>query len=108
MLDLVFGPILGTKPGQDESNSPAVTPIHPMEQLALATLESHPHFRGRSQLIRMRYRNHCLYLSGKLPSYFLKQIAQEALRQLDGVDSIDNQIVVAGHRMEIAPASNAE
>jgi osmotically-inducible protein OsmY len=65
-----------------------------MEQRAFAALESHPHFRGRSKWIEIRYRDRCLSLRGKLPSFFLKQIAQESLRQLDGVDTIENQIVV--------------
>ena len=69
--------------------------FHPMEQLARATLESHPHFRGRSQWVQIRYRDGRLSLGGRLPSFFLKQLAQEALRQLDGVETIENQIVVA-------------
>lgn len=104
MLDLVFGPLTGPITGHDESS--CESPIHPTEQLALATLESHPHFRGRSRWIRIRYRNRCLHLSGRLPSYFLKQLAQESLRQLDGVDMIDNQIVVAGQRVQITTVAD--
>ncbi len=69
-------------------------------------LESHPHFRGRSQWVKCRCANGCLYLNGALPSFYLKQLAQEMLRDIDGVDLIVNQIVVAsptgqvGHRGE--------
>jgi hypothetical protein len=35
-----------------------------------------------------------LVLRGCLPSYYLKQIAQEAVASLDGVGRIDNQIQV--------------
>jgi osmotically-inducible protein OsmY len=35
-----------------------------------------------------------LVLRGCLPSYYLKQLAQEAVASLDGVARIDNQIQV--------------
>ena len=40
-----------------------------------------------------------LVLRGCLPSYYLKQIAQEAVAALEGVERIDNQIQV------VTPAS---
>lgn len=36
-----------------------------------------------------------LYLRGAVPSYYLKQIAQETARDLEGVLRVDNQIKVA-------------
>lgn len=33
-------------------------------------------------------------LTGKVNSYFQKQMAQEAIRRVDGVDHIDNQLEV--------------
>jgi osmotically-inducible protein OsmY len=35
-----------------------------------------------------------LVLRGCLPSYYLKQVAQEAVASLDGVEAVDNQIEV--------------
>jgi osmotically-inducible protein OsmY len=35
-----------------------------------------------------------LVLRGCLPSYYLKQVAQEVVARLEGVDGIDNQIQV--------------
>jgi hypothetical protein len=35
-----------------------------------------------------------LFLRGCLPTYYLKQLAQEAVADLNGVDRIDNQIQV--------------
>jgi hypothetical protein len=35
-----------------------------------------------------------LVLSGCLPSHYLKQLLQEALKALPGVANIDNQVVV--------------
>jgi osmotically-inducible protein OsmY len=37
-----------------------------------------------------------LVLRGRLPSYFLKQIAQTAAAQVDGVERVVNQIEVRG------------
>jgi hypothetical protein len=78
-----------------------------MEEQAFARLEAHPHFRGRSQWIQIRYRDRdrCLKLSGKLPSFYLKQLAQETLRQLNGVDTIENEIIVASPEGRIDPVS---
>ena len=40
------------------------------------------------------YRGGVLVLRGYLPSYYLKQIAQEVVARLEGVAAIDNQIQV--------------
>lgn len=37
-------------------------------------------------------------LSGEVPSYHLKQIAQEVVRTIDGVEAVSNRIVVETHR----------
>ncbi len=65
------------------------------ELRAAKALECHPSFRGRGRWIQCRCLNQCLQLNGKLPTYYLKQLVQEILRDLDGVDCIDNRIVVA-------------
>ncbi len=41
------------------------------------------------------YRDGVLTLRGRLPSYYLKQIAQTAVAGIEGVRRIDNQIEVA-------------
>ncbi len=48
--------------------------------------------------IACSYRNGVLVLEGRLPSYYLKQIAQELVFQVDGVDAVVNQIEVAAAR----------
>jgi osmotically-inducible protein OsmY len=40
------------------------------------------------------YQNGVLVLQGRVPSYYLKQVAQEVVGQLDGVNRIENQIRV--------------
>ena len=66
-----------------------------IEKRARGLLESQPHFRGRTRLVQYRYSDRRLYLTGKVHSYYLKQIAQEAVRDLEEVDLIVNRIVVA-------------
>lgn len=72
-----------------------------IENEATELLDSHPHFRGRNQRVKVRCLNGYVFLSGNLPSYYLKQLAQEALRSLSGVSRIENQIVVASPSGEV-------
>ncbi len=44
--------------------------------------------------IACEYREGVLTLNGCLPTYYLKQVAQEAVARLDGVQRIDNRIEV--------------
>lgn len=41
------------------------------------------------------WRNGVLYLSGRVPSYYLKQLAQEKVRNVKGVEEIVNRTEVA-------------
>jgi len=76
-----------------------------IEDLALRLLERHPHFRGRTQHIEVRCSGKHLVLDGCLPSFYLKQLAQEAMLQLlqeySGV-SVENRIVVASPSGEVS------
>jgi hypothetical protein len=68
-------------------------------------LESHPHFHGRRHGIELRCRKNRLFLGGCLPSYFLKQMAQEAVRCLAESFQIEivNEIVVLSFDGEVRP-----
>ena len=44
--------------------------------------------------IRLEYREGIMFLRGHLPSFYQKQLAQEAIRNLDGVQQIVNGIEV--------------
>jgi hypothetical protein len=59
---------------------------------AIAMLAEQPHLRSRANRINVELRDDGLVLNGDLPSYFLKQLAQETLRPL-GL-AISNQIHV--------------
>jgi hypothetical protein len=55
-------------------------------------LAEQPHLRSRARQIRVELINGSLVLQGSLPSYFLKQVAQETLRSI-GLP-ISNQISI--------------
>lgn len=59
-------------------------------------LEQHPHFRGRASLLQIELFEGTIVLSGCLPSYYLKQLLQEAIRPLLGLVGIDNQVLIMG------------
>ena len=69
-------------------------PAERLEQAVRMLLEQHPHFSGRCQFLRVEVSDRVLRLAGYLPSFFLKQLAQEAVRDLDGIDEIENHIIV--------------
>jgi hypothetical protein len=62
--------------------------------LARQHLEHHPHFRGRLGGLRIEHRGKTLQLSGRLPTFYLKQLVQEAVRHLPGVQNVRNDIDV--------------
>ena len=57
-------------------------------------LKCHPQLQGKSRWVKCYVADGCLYLSGRLNSWYLKQMAQEAVRDLEGVDEIVNNIRV--------------
>jgi hypothetical protein len=65
-----------------------------LASLAKRHLEGHPHFRGRLAGVRIENRGKTLFLSGRLPSFYLKQLVQEAVRHLPGVQHVRNEIDV--------------
>jgi hypothetical protein len=65
-----------------------------LTDLARHKLEQHPHFHGHTNDLQIEQRGATLCLSGRLPSFYLKQLVQEALLSLPGVRHIDNEIDV--------------
>lgn len=66
----------------------------PLEDRVLTALERNPHVARRN--LRFETNNGCVTLRGVVGSYFQKQMAQEALRYVDGVHEIANQLEVVG------------
>lgn len=49
----------------------------------------------RNSSLRLDVRSGRVVLSGDVPSYFQKQMAQESLRSVEGVEEIQNELEVA-------------
>lgn len=64
----------------------------PLHQRVYSALEQNPHLARRN----LHCENHegRVTLRGVVDSYYQKQMAQEALRRIDGVSQISNELVV--------------
>lgn len=56
-----------------------------MEERAHDLLSQHIHFRGRASSFEYEYCEEVLIVRGCVPSFYLKQVLQTALKELDGV-----------------------
>jgi osmotically-inducible protein OsmY len=65
-----------------------------LSSVARQYLESHPHFRGRANGVSIAQEGRSLFLTGRLPTFYLKQLVQEAVRHVPGVQNVINQIDV--------------
>jgi osmotically-inducible protein OsmY len=65
-----------------------------MELRAAMKLVTNPSLRQFSSAVQFCFRDGCMVMAGVLPTYFLKQLAQEAVRSLEGIEAIDNRIYV--------------
>jgi hypothetical protein len=62
--------------------------------LVRARLEQHPRFRGRSSLFTIELVGETIVMTGRFPSFYLKQLLQEVIKVMPGVVSVDNQVHV--------------
>ncbi len=64
----------------------------PLDDRILFALEQNPHLMGRS--LRFEAQQGRITLKGTVCSYYQKQMAQEALRAVDGIAEIRNELEV--------------
>jgi osmotically-inducible protein OsmY len=57
-----------------------------------SVIERHPHLKRKR--LRVETSEGRVVLRGVVSSYYQKQMAQEALRRLEGIDRIENQLEV--------------
>ncbi len=69
-------------------------PIDPIVSSVRARLEGHPHFHGRTRLLQIQSCGDCVIVSGRLPSYHLKQLLQEVIKAVPDVGHVDNRVDV--------------
>jgi hypothetical protein len=77
--------------GKELSNMSCVCPD--LVDVATRALEQHPHLLNRRG-VEIRANKGRVELHGTVRSFYLKQLAQETLLRIDGVDEIDNHLVV--------------
>jgi osmotically-inducible protein OsmY len=75
-----------------EPATPTRSPRPAVQESAERRLRSNPYLALKN--VSCDCRGGVLVLRGCLPSYFLKQVAQEAVARLEGVRAVDNQIQV--------------
>jgi osmotically-inducible protein OsmY len=63
-----------------------------LHEQVLSALRENPHLRGRS--LRFETHERRVTLRGQVTSWYQKQMAQEMLLRLDGVDQVDNHLEV--------------
>ncbi len=78
-----------------------------IDHISLA-LERSPHIGCRNHNLRIETEQGHVTLLGVVSSYYQKQMAQEALRRVDGVESIENHLEVNWDTSEGQRASGPE
>lgn len=63
-------------------------------QRARDLVASHAHFCGRAEKFEFELVDDVLVIRGCVPTFYLKQLLQDALKQLVGVRRIDNRVDV--------------
>jgi hypothetical protein len=82
----------------DESSMVAMQSGQTIEQRAQVLLSQHSHFRGRANSFDFEYCDDVLIVRGCVPTFYLKQLLQTALKEFEGVTWIDNQVDVVASR----------
>ena len=79
-------------PASAEPATPTRSPQPGLQELAEGCLRRNPYLALKN--VACDCREGVLVLRGCLPSYYLKQVAQEVVARLEGVERIENQIEV--------------
>jgi hypothetical protein len=87
-----------------ESSAPARTAHPGLKESAEDCLRRNPYPALKN--VSCDCRGGVLVLRGCVPTYYLKQVAQEAVAPLEGVERIDNQIQVARAAVPEPPPDN--
>ncbi len=76
-------------------DSPVRMPPSPLKAQAIRALQGNPYLSRRYRLDVREKEGHVMLL-GTVGSYFQKQMAQEVVRTVEGVERVDNCLEVAG------------
>lgn len=70
------------------------SPTRTVEQRAQELLARHSHFHLRASTFEFQHCDGVLVVRGCVPTFYLKQVLQAVLKELEGVGWIDNQVDV--------------
>jgi len=73
--------------------------VHPADRITIAEraremVATQPYFRGTSYPISFETLEDVLVISGRVPSFHLKQVLQSEVGRLEGIGRVVNQVVV--------------
>jgi hypothetical protein len=57
-------------------------------------ISRHAHFRGRSDRFEFECSKNVLVIRGRVQTFYLKQLLQDALKHVEGIHRIDNRVEV--------------
>jgi hypothetical protein len=57
-------------------------------------ISRHAHFKGRAHRFEFECAKNVLVIRGRVPTFYLKQLLQDALKEIEGVCRIDNRVEV--------------
>jgi osmotically-inducible protein OsmY len=69
-------------------------PSHDLRELVYSVLARNPHLIG--DRLRVEFERGSITLRGAVRSWYHKQVAQESIRRIEGVDAIRNELEVVG------------
>ena len=82
-------------PATDSPPTPHHQPGRVLVARVKSALEQNPYFRGRLRHIHVQSEdNRTVVLTGRLPSFYLSQILQTVVQQVEGVESLSNRVEV--------------
>jgi hypothetical protein len=68
--------------------------VRGVEIAAREALAEHIHFRGRADQFELTAYEEALVVRGSVPSFYLKQMLQTVLQNVEGVRQVHNRVVV--------------
>jgi hypothetical protein len=83
----------------------AITETQTMTSRARDLVAQHPHFYGRAEVFEFECSGDVLVVSGRVPTFYLKQLLQDALKKLEGVRRVDNRVDVAAAPLTTVPVT---
>ena len=79
---------------EQPSHSPERLRNMEIEQRAHHLVDTHAHFHRRASRFEFQCTNDVLIVRGSVPTFYLKQVLQSVLQNMDGIRVVDNRVNV--------------